>query len=150
MLHNNQEAFLSELSRMFECGRQSGKTVRICMKRYDGRTSRNPRKPGDRPKRDSKQRAAVCQAGDLAPAEYKCLVRASLDQRKVSFVVGQRELAKFQQSYSSLIIGNIHKLSKRPRGQSSAIGANLSAAPKSTGAAPASDKSRKTVKVRTK
>ena len=80
------------------------------MKRYDGRTKRNPRKPNDKPKKGSK-----CQVGDLRPEEYKCLIRARLGDRKISAVIGQKEMNKFQQSYSNLIKGNIIGLKKQKR-----------------------------------
>lgn len=125
MLYINYESFLSELSKLFESGRQSGKSVWITMKRYDGRTKRNPRKPNDRPKR-SKQGAAktpVCQGGDLQPAEYKCLIRARLGDRKISVAVGQKDMNKFQLSYSNLIKGNIYGLKKQ---KSSSVAAQAS------------------------
>lgn len=110
MLYTNHDSFLSELSKLFEAGRQSGKSVWISMKRYDGRKTRNPRKPNDKPKRPKKGAAKtpVCQGGDLMPNEYKCLIRARLGDRKISAALGHKDMNKFQLSYSTLIRGNIH------------------------------------------
>lgn len=109
MLYTNQESFLSELSKLFETGRQSGKSLWITMKRYDGRKTRNPRKPNDKPKKGS-----VCQGGDLIPNnEYRCMIRAKLGNRKISAVIGQKDMNKFQLSYSNLIKGNIYGLKKQ-------------------------------------
>lgn len=110
MLYTNFDQFLSELSKLFEQGRQKGKSVWITMKRYDGRTKRNPRKPNDKPKKQKKgaPKTPVCQGGDLRPAEYKCLIRAKLGDRKISAAVGHKDMNKFQVSYSNLIKGNIY------------------------------------------
>lgn len=115
MLYTNHDSFLSELSKLFESGRHSGKTVSVTMKRYDGRTTRNPRKPNDKPKRPKKgaPKTPVCQGGDLKPNEYKCLIRARLGDRKISATIGQKDINKFQLSYSNLIKGNIYGLKKQ-------------------------------------
>lgn len=115
MLYTNHDSFLSELSKLFESGRQKGKSVYITFKRYDGRTTRNPRKPNDKPKKAKKGQpeTPVCQGGDLAPAEYKCLIRAKLGDRKISVNIGQKDMNKFQLSYSNLIKGNIYGLKKQ-------------------------------------
>lgn len=119
MLHTNQDAFLSELSKLFEHGRQTGKSVWITMKRYDGRTKRNPRKPNDKPKKPKKgaPKTPVCQGGDLIPNEYKCLIRAKLGDRKISAAIGHKDMNKFQQSYSNLIKGNIYGLKNKQQQQ---------------------------------
>ena len=115
MLHTNHESFLSELSKLFEQGRQTGRSVWITMKRYDGRTTRNPRKPNDKPKRPKKgsSKTPVCQGGDLAPNEYKCLIRAKSGDKRISAVISHKDMNKFQQSYSNLIRGNIYGLKKQ-------------------------------------
>lgn len=119
MLYTNHESFLSELSKLFESGRQSGKSVWITLKRYDGRKTRNPRKPNDKPKfKKGVPTVPVCQ-GDLQPNEYKCLIRARLGNRKICLVVGQKEMNKFQLSYSNLIKGNIFGLKKQKPTQQS-------------------------------
>ena len=109
MLHTNHDSFLSELSKLFELSRQKGKSVWITMKRYDGRTKRNPRKSNDRPRQGNSK-------GDTStkpPEEYKCLIRARLGGRKISAVIGQKDMSKFQLSYSNLIKGNIIGLKKQ-------------------------------------
>lgn len=118
VLYSNHESFLSELSKLFESGRQTGKSVWITMKRYDGRKTRNPRKPNDKPKRPKKgaSKTPVCQAGDLMPNDYKCLIRARLGDRKISAAIGQKDMNKFQLSYSNLIKGNIYGLKKQTAG----------------------------------
>lgn len=115
MLYTNHDSFLSELSKLFEAGRNESKSLWITMKRYDGRTTRNPRKPNDKPKRPKKgsSKTPICEGGDLKPDEYKCLIRARLGNRKISAAIGQKDMNKFQLSYSNLIKGNIYGLKKQ-------------------------------------
>lgn len=77
------------------------------MKRYDGRRTRNPRKPGDK----SKDKKTTYKA-DLQPKEYKCLLRARLGNKKISFAVAATEMAQFQASYSNIIRSNMFGLQK--------------------------------------
>ena len=131
MLYTNHESFLSELSKLFESGRQSGKSVWITMKRYDGRTTRNPRKPNDKPKKQTKKgqsKTPVCQGGDLMPNEYKCLIRARLGDRKISAAIGHKDMNKFQLSYSNLIKGNIYG-SKKQKSAPTSQGTSSTAQP---------------------
>lgn len=95
------------------------------MKRWDGRKTRNPRKPNDKPKPTKKKGAPktpVCQGGDLMPNEYKCLIRARLGDRKISAAISQKDMNKFQLSYSNLIKGNIYGLKKQGAGGGGAAG----------------------------
>lgn len=119
MFYTNNDLFLSELSKIFEVGRQKGKSVWISIKRYDGRTTRNPRKPNDRPKKPISR-----QGGDLMPNEYKCLIRAKLGDRKISAAISHKDMNKFQSSYSSLIKGNIIGLKKQKTNPSSSSTSN--------------------------
>ena len=112
MLHTNQDSFLSELSKIFESGRQKKKSVWVTMKRYDGRTTRNPRKPNDKPKKNSKSSVSLQRTTAAVPAQYKCLIRARIGNKKISTAIAQKEINKFQQSYSNLIKGNIYGLKK--------------------------------------
>ncbi|XP_071039021.1 signal recognition particle 14 kDa protein [Parasteatoda tepidariorum] len=96
------EAFLSELTRLFQKARNAG-SVCITMKRYDGRTKPNPR-----PSKLAKN--------PLPPAsEYKCLVRAHLGNRKLSTVVSCKDVNKFQLAYANLIKGNMDGLKKKDK-----------------------------------
>uniref|UniRef100_A0A6G1SQF5 Signal recognition particle 14 kDa protein n=1 Tax=Aceria tosichella TaxID=561515 RepID=A0A6G1SQF5_9ACAR len=109
--------FLFELSKMFESGRQTNKTIRITLKRYDGRTTRNPRKPQDKPRMKPKQQQKKQQQQQQPeqkspPSESKCLIRASSGSKKIRVEVGQKDV-QFQQSYSNLIKGNIVGLKKK-------------------------------------
>ncbi|CAN8031190.1 unnamed protein product, partial [Ixodes persulcatus] len=73
------EAFLSELTKLFQRYRSSG-SVYITMKRYDGRVKPRPR-------------AEKLAANPIQPpAEYKCLLRAHGGPKKISTVVSFRNL----------------------------------------------------------
>lgn len=91
------DTFLTELTKMFQKARNSG-TVTLTMKRYDGRTKPKPRK------------------GTIAdPTEYKCLVRASLGNKKLSTVISQKDVNKVQMAYCNLLKGNMDGLKKRDK-----------------------------------
>ncbi|XP_064623201.1 signal recognition particle 14 kDa protein-like [Lineus longissimus] len=98
------DAFLSELTRLFQkqknlpagCG-----SISMTMKRYDGRTKPKPR--------------ASKSQHHHEPVEYKCLIRASLGNKKLSTVVGQKDVNKFQMAYANLLKGNIDGLKKKEK-----------------------------------
>ncbi|XP_064602348.1 signal recognition particle 14 kDa protein-like [Liolophura sinensis] len=94
------DTFLSELTRLFQKSRTSGSVV-LTMKRYDGRT-----KPKPRPGRGGSQ---------LEPSEYKCLVRAQLANKKISTVITQKDVNRFQLAYANLLKGNMDGLKKKDK-----------------------------------
>ncbi|KAJ3649225.1 hypothetical protein Zmor_020978 [Zophobas morio] len=90
------DSFLSELTKLFQKARQSG-AVTMIFKRYDGR---------DRPiPRDGKTPLPN-------PQEHMCLVRAKSRTKKISTVIHQKDINKFQVAYSSLLKGNLDGLKK--------------------------------------
>lgn len=72
------------------------------MKRYDGRTKPKPKteKTGQ---------------SSHETNEYKCLLRATLGNRKISTVINQRDVNKFQMAYTSVLKGNMDGLKKRDK-----------------------------------
>ncbi|XP_005099827.1 signal recognition particle 14 kDa protein [Aplysia californica] len=91
------DAFLTELTKLFTKGKTSG-SVTMTMKRYDGRTKPKP------------------QGGLLPePSEYKCLVRATLGNRKISTVVNHKDVTKFQMAYGNLLKGSMDGLKKKDK-----------------------------------
>ncbi|XP_015120694.1 signal recognition particle 14 kDa protein [Diachasma alloeum] len=90
------DAFLSELTRLFDKSRLSGSVV-LTIKRYNGHNRPVPRegKP-PLPK----------------PSEYLCLVRATLRSKKISTVIHSKDVNKFQQAYWNLLKSNINGLKK--------------------------------------
>lgn len=109
MLFENYESFLSELTKLFQLGTVKGNSVNITIKRYDGRTTRNPRKSNDKPKPGGKPVTSL----DSKPTEFRCLIRAKLKSKKISVAVSAKDMNKFQVSYSNLIKGNVHILKKK-------------------------------------
>ncbi|KAH3844302.1 signal recognition particle 14 kDa protein-like [Dreissena polymorpha] len=91
------DTFLTELTKMFQKSRTSG-SVSLTMKRYDGHTKPKPRK-GSLPE----------------PSEYKCLVRAVCGNKKLSTVINQKDVNKFQMAYTNLLKGNMDGLKKRDK-----------------------------------
>ncbi|KAK2140136.1 hypothetical protein LSH36_1471g00000 [Paralvinella palmiformis] len=70
------------------------------MKRYDGLTKPKPRKGRPQPPE---------------PSEYKCLIRASLGNSKISTVINQKDVNKFHLAYANLIKGNMDGLKKKEK-----------------------------------
>ncbi|XP_041352304.1 signal recognition particle 14 kDa protein-like [Gigantopelta aegis] len=91
------DSFLTELTKLFQKGKSSG-SVLLCMKRYDGRTKPKPR------------------SGQVPDThDCKCLIRASLGNKKISTVVNQRDVNKFQMAYANLLKANMDGLKKKDR-----------------------------------
>ncbi|PSC70582.1 transducin beta 3 isoform B [Micractinium conductrix] len=86
--------FLTELHKLYEGNKTQG-SVWVTMKR----TNMKPRKG----KKDYSEHA------------YHCLVRATDGTRKLSTVVQARELARFQESYTTIMRGHMDSLKKRDR-----------------------------------
>lgn len=91
------DTFLTELTKMFQKGKSSG-SLSLTMKRYDGRTKPEPRK-GNLPE----------------PQEYKCLIRANLGNKKISTVINQKDVNKFQMAYANVLKGNMDGLKKKDK-----------------------------------
>ncbi|BET00597.1 signal recognition particle [Nesidiocoris tenuis] len=92
----DNDVFLTQLTIMFHDARNSG-SVRMSMKRYDGRTKPHPK---DKQKKIPE------------PTEYLCLLRATTNQKKISTVVHPKDVNKFQLAYCSLLRGNMDGLKK--------------------------------------
>ncbi|KAF2900343.1 hypothetical protein ILUMI_05845 [Ignelater luminosus] len=90
------DTFLSELTKLFQKARSNG-SVTMTFKRYDGRDRPIPRE-GRPPLPD--------------PQEHMCLIRAKSRTKKISTVVHQRDINKFQLAYSNLLKGNLDGLKK--------------------------------------
>ncbi|XP_059476186.1 signal recognition particle 14 kDa protein [Neocloeon triangulifer] len=95
----DHEAFFAELQRLFFSARATG-TVRMTIKRYDGRTKPEPRE-GKEPL--------------PAPVENMCLVRATCRSKKISTVVHGQDVKKFHQVYASLMRGSMDALKKQKK-----------------------------------
>ncbi|XP_076463844.1 signal recognition particle 14 kDa protein-like [Babylonia areolata] len=100
------EVFLLELTKLFQKAKSSG-SVTLTMKRFDGHNKPRPRN-GALPE----------------PNEYKCLIRATLGNRKLSTVINHKDVTKFQMAYGNLLKANIDGLKKKDK--KSARGKNKS------------------------
>ncbi|KAI8487676.1 RNA-binding signal recognition particle subunit srp14 [Branchiostoma belcheri] len=89
MVHLENEAFLSELTRLFQKSRTAG-AVYITMKQYNGQT---------KPKTTKPKTELVTE-----PAEHMCLIRATRGNKKITTV-----------AYSNIIKANMDGLKKRDR-----------------------------------
>jgi signal recognition particle subunit SRP14 len=93
------DAFLSELTRLFQRSK-SGKSIQLTMKKYDGRTKPKPRAGRPQPPE---------------PSEHKCLIRVVLGNKKISTVVSQKDVNKFQLAYANVLKANMDGLKKKEK-----------------------------------
>ncbi|XP_025092957.1 signal recognition particle 14 kDa protein-like [Pomacea canaliculata] len=91
------DVFLLELTKLFQKAKSAG-SVMLTMKRYDGRTKPRPR-----------------DGGLHEPNEYKCLLRATLGNKKISTVINHKDVTKFQMAYGNLLKANIDGLKKKDK-----------------------------------
>jgi len=98
MLIENNETFLSELTKFFQ--KNQNKAIYLTMKRYDGRV-----KP--------KTCKEVIQ--QAPPQEYKCLIKVKTGKKKISTIVNAKDVNKFQLAYTNLLKGNLYGLKKKDK-----------------------------------
>jgi len=93
------DAFLSELTKFFQKSKIS-KSIQLTMKKYDGTTKPRPREGRPQP---------------LEPTEHKCLVRVVLGSKKISTVISQKDVNKFQLAYANVLKANMDGLKKKEK-----------------------------------
>nr|VZI19745.1 unnamed protein product [Spirometra erinaceieuropaei] len=81
---------------------KSGRSLFITMKRYDGRTKPVPRKQTANPDAHT-------------TGENTCLIRATLGKKKLSTVVHQKDMNRFNQAYANVLKANLDGLKKRDK-----------------------------------
>ncbi|CAI2735605.1 unnamed protein product [Schistosoma spindalis] len=95
------QSFLTSLHKLFNQSKSSG-SLYITMKRYDGRVKPIPKR--------------VQKVKDVhVTNENSCLLRATLGNQKISTVVHQKDMNRFNQAYSNLLKANIDGLKKRDK-----------------------------------
>jgi signal recognition particle subunit SRP14 len=113
------DLFLSKLTLMFDKSRTKGH-VSLCMKRYryDGRNRPDP-KPRKYGKKNSKQQylAKLPPPSEPPhePSEYMCLIRAVLNNEKISTVVHAKDVNRFQLAYCNLLKSNMDGLKRQKK-----------------------------------
>jgi len=93
------DTFLSELTALFLKSKSSG-TVALTMKKYDGRSKPKPREGAK---------------NAPEPAEHKCLIRAQINNKKISTVINQKDVNKFSLAYANVLKANIDGLKKKDK-----------------------------------
>ncbi|KAG5443265.1 RNA-binding signal recognition particle subunit srp14 [Clonorchis sinensis] len=101
MMLLDNDTFLTNLNKFFTQSKNGG-SVFITMKRYDGRTKPIPRKEKQSTEPHTTQ-------------ENSCLLRVTLGNRKISTVVHQKDMNRFNQAYSNLLKASIDGLKKRDK-----------------------------------
>nr|CAH0105548.1 unnamed protein product [Daphnia galeata] len=92
------DAFLTALTLMYQKARIQG-SVRVTLKRYDGRTKPVPR----------------VEPVNKEEPEYSCIFRATLRSKKISTIVTANSLSEFQSAFSSTIRSNMDGLKKQKK-----------------------------------
>ncbi|KAH9615494.1 hypothetical protein KSS87_020947 [Heliosperma pusillum] len=94
----NTDAFLNELTAMFERSTEKG-SVWVTMKRSSmmAKVHRNKLKTAEK------------------PIDYRCLIRATDGKKTISTSVGPKEHQRFQSSYATILKAHMTSLKKRER-----------------------------------
>jgi len=115
MVYLENDAFLSELVRMFSQSKVKGSgSVYVTMKKFDGtKAPTNPSTAG----KASKSKGADKKKKPQKPtsesaADHACLIRAKLQNRKITTLVPGKDVNKFQIAYCSALRGNMDALKK--------------------------------------
>lgn len=117
MLIENNDSFLSELTRMFNLNREkNGASLYITMKKYRQKIGAEPKAKEKKGKTNKK-----LVIKDTKPQERKivfsddnkCIIRAKIGNKKISTIINAKDLDKFQAAYSSLLLGNLYGLKKK-------------------------------------
>merc|ERR1712156_1361652 len=110
------DQFLSRLTLMFDKARSKGH-VQLTMKRYDGKTKPTPRpdeKKTSQKSKQSKPRSESTSSHHGDP-EFMCLIRAVYRSEKITTVVHQRDINKFQLAYCNLLKSHMDGLKRQKK-----------------------------------
>merc|ERR1712029_54406 len=110
------DQFLSRLTLMFDKARSKGH-VQLTMKRYDGKTKPTPRPENQKNVKQSaktKPRSESTSSHNSDP-EFMCLIRANYRSEKISTVVHQKDVNKFQLAYCNLLKSNMDGLKRQKK-----------------------------------
>ncbi|XP_054153465.1 signal recognition particle 14 kDa protein-like [Oppia nitens] len=103
MLIENNETFLSEMTKLFQTNQTKGGSLYITMKRLEPRDHKV--KSGSKAKSESQSSSGQ--------SENKCLIRVHNSKKKISTIVSAKDVNKFQLAYANLLKGNLIGLKKR-------------------------------------
>jgi len=110
------DQFISRLTLMFDKARSKGH-VQLTMKRHDGK-SKPAAKPDEKKTtkkgKETKPRSESTSSHHGDP-DYMCLIRANYRSEKISTVVHQRDVNKFQLAYCNLIKSNMDGLKRQKK-----------------------------------
>mmetsp|Transcript_20423 Transcript_20423/g.35108 ORF Transcript_20423/g.35108 Transcript_20423/m.35108 type:complete len:120 (+) Transcript_20423:52-411(+) len=102
----DQDAFLNELTKLYQRSRTSG-SVYVSMKRHTGPVKGGREKTDKKP---SKQEAAG------AEPENRCLIRATDGKKeKFSCIVGHKDQVRFQMMFANILKVHCDALKKRDK-----------------------------------
>lgn len=100
---------------MFDKARTKGH-VQLTMKKYDGKTKPTP-KPDERKTKNKKGKVTKpsSEPTPIVDPDFMCLIRANYRAEKISTVVHQRDVNKFQLAYCNLLKSNMDGLKRQKK-----------------------------------
>jgi len=110
------DQFISRLTLMFDKARSKGH-VQLTMKRHDGKDKPTPKpdnKKNTKKGKDTKPRSESTSSHNADP-DFMCLIRATYRAEKISTVVHQRDVNKFQLAYCNLLKSNMDGLKRQKK-----------------------------------
>jgi len=115
MVQLEGDQFISRLTLMFDKARTKGH-VQLTMKKYDGKTKPTP-KPDERKTKNKKGKVTKpsSEPTPIVDPDFMCLIRANYRAEKISTVVHQRDVNKFQLAYCNLLKSNMDGLKRQKK-----------------------------------
>jgi len=118
------DQFISRLTLMFDKARSKGH-VQLTMKRHDGKSKPTPKpddkktaKKGKESKKPEAKPRSESTSSNHGDSDFMCLIRATTTanrSEKISTVVHQRDVNKFQLVYCNLLKSNMDGLKRQKK-----------------------------------
>lgn len=114
MLIENNETFLSEMTKLFQSNQTKGGSLYITMKRLEPKDVKLK-------KLKAKGETQSTASQSSGQSENKCLIRVHNSKRKISTIISAKDINKFQLAYANLIKGNLYGLKKKDNKKKSGL-----------------------------
>jgi len=114
MVQLEGDQFISRLTLMFDKARTKGH-VQLTMKKYDGKTKPTPKPDKRKTTKKGKVTKPSSEPTPTVDPDFMCLIRANYRAEKISTVVHQRDVNKFQLVYCNLLKSNIDGLKRQKK-----------------------------------
>jgi len=114
MVQLEGDQFISRLTLMFDKARTKGH-VQLTMKKYDGKTKPTHKPDERKTKKKGKVSKPSSEPTPIVDPDFMCLIRANYRAEKISTVVHQRDVNKFQLCYCNLLKSNMDGLKRQKK-----------------------------------